>query len=535
MPHRLSALGAALSRTAVRVAISLAFTMIACSMTHANEVPRDGSPTGDALQPGCERVEARTCVEQAIQAMGGRQALAGIRTARYQTTGHTAVTEQSYRQQPFVTAYQHDQLAIDFANGRLVDVDHGTWPESDPKQFESDQTLVATPTAGVYRGSGSEGDTPCSLADLDQVGDTLALGPERLLLTAAAASELRYAPPRWLRATRHAVVEFNWHGIYVDVLLNAANHLPDAMESTRTFQDFWFAWGDVRQRIYFDNWHLVDGMVLPSNRVEARNDIVWKSTQTTDIVFNAPLDEKPFAMDDTVAEKSAHLLNWNRIFSDKARVVLAPGILLYKGSWNATLIRQDDGVLVVEAPISSSYMQGILAKAAGEFPGVPIKAVLSTSDSWPHIAGVREAVAQNLPVVALDLNLPELDRLVAAQHRLQPDSLQKAPRPPHWIVAANGLEIGHGDNRVVLYPLHGASTERQYMVYFPQHRLLYASDTLALNDDQSLYDPQLMHEVVQAVERNELQVDTVYAMHEAPMAWKDVVEKVRAASRVLSQ
>ena len=61
------------------------------------------------------------------------------------------------------------------------------------------------------------------------------------------------------------------------------------------------------------------------------------------------------------------------------------------------------------------------------------------------------------------------------------------------------------------------------MVYFPEHRLLYASDTLALNDDGSLYDPELMHEVVQAVQRAKLTVDTVFAMHQGPMPWSRVV------------
>ncbi len=39
------------------------------------------------------------------------------------------------------------------------------------------------------------------------------------------------------------------------------------------------------------------------------------------------------------------------------------------------------------------------------------------------------------------------------------------------------------------------------MVYFPAHKLLYASDTLVVNDDGSLYDPELMREVVAAVKR----------------------------------
>jgi hypothetical protein len=84
---------------------------------------------------------------------------------------------------------------------------------------------------------------------------------------------------------------------------------------------------------------------------------------------------------------------------------------------------------------------------------------------------------------------------------------------------------------MVLYPLRGASTERQYMVYFPERRLLYASDTLVVNDDHTLYDPELAHEVEQAVEREHLAVDTVYAMHQAPVAWSDVVAMLRKAAQ----
>lgn len=61
------------------------------------------------------------------------------------------------------------------------------------------------------------------------------------------------------------------------------------------------------------------------------------------------------------------------------------------------------------------------------------------------------------------------------------------------------------------------------MVYFPERRLLYASDTLVVNGDHTIYDPELTHEVVQAVGREHLVVETVYAMHQAPVPWSDVV------------
>ncbi|GAB2539964.1 MBL fold metallo-hydrolase [Rhodanobacter koreensis] len=510
------------------IAVLAALSLVGMTAAQASAPPpQDGSREGIAGHPGCERLDVHACLDLALAAMGGRDKLAGIHNVQLDVIGHTALTEQSYRQAPFISSYERDQLTLDFDKGRLLQHARAVWPESDPHQADIEQTLVATAQAGVYRGK--SGDSPCGLSDLDDTRTTLALGPERLLLTAAAAPDLHYARGEWLRSTPHSVLEFSWNGQPVRVLLNVFNHLPDAFERTATFQDFWFAWGDVEQRVYYDNWKLLGGMVLPTNRIEQRNGVLWQSMQILDASFNTALDDKTFAMDPAVAAKSAQSKGWNREFSDKHRVELAPGIELYRGSWNATLIKQDDGVLVLEAPISPRYAQGVFARARSEYPGVPIKGVLSTSDSWPHIAGVREAVAEGLPVYALDLNQPLLDKLVSAPHRLNPDRLQTTPKAAHWNIVAGRLEIGRGANRIVLYPLRGASTERQYMVYFPQQRLLYASDTLALNPDHSLYDPELMHEVVQAVEREHLQVDTVFAMHEGPTPWSDVSKLVKAA------
>jgi hypothetical protein len=47
-------------------------------------------------------------------------------------------------------------------------------------------------------------------------------------------------------------------------------------------------------------------------------------------------------------------------------------------------------------------------------------------------------------------------------------------------------------------------------------RLLYASDRLALHSEGTLYDPELMWEVAQIVARENLKVDTVFAMHQGP-------------------
>lgn len=476
----------------------------------------------------CRDSGPKGCLELALAAMGGRARLENIRDLRLEEMGHTALMEQSYRQDPFITSYEQIKETIDFQHGRVHRETHGTWPESDPGQSSFDLTLIADAAGGVYHTA--QADNPCSLADLDSVRQGLALGPARLLLTALGASDLHFDAPETIRSTPHASVAFTWQGVPVRILINPFNHLPDAMETVRTFRDFWYFWGDVRQRIYFENWQVFSGLVYPTNAVEERNGAVWRSTQILNFEINVAADDALFHMDAAAAVKSAQGKGWDRPFQATHASDLAPGITLFEGAWNSTIIKQDDAVYILEAPISGTYTQGVIDEAKKRYPDVPIKGVFSTSDSWPHTGGVRQCVALGLPVFILDLNQPILDRFVAAPHTMRPDLLAQAPRKADWKIVSQKVVVGTGANRAELYPLRGASTERQYMVYFPEHYLLYASDTLALNDNGSLYDPELMREVSDAVTRERINVTTVFAMHQAPVPWKQVEALVHAAA-----
>jgi hypothetical protein len=159
----------------------------------------------------------------------------------------------------------------------------------------------------------------------------LALGPMRLLLSALDAPDLHFEAPATLRSTSHPVVAFTWRKTPVRVLLNPFNHLPDAVETTQEFHDFWYFWGDVQQRIYLDNWKRVQGISYPTNLVEERNGVVWNSTQALNVEFDIPIETRMFAMDEAIARQSAAKPGWNRPFSPKQAIALAPGVDLFPG------------------------------------------------------------------------------------------------------------------------------------------------------------------------------------------------------------
>lgn len=150
-------------------------------------------------------------------------------------------------------------------------------------------------------------------------------------------------------------------------------------------------------------------------------------------------------------------------------------------------------------------------KQSAGFQNLPIKAVITTSDAWPHFGGVREYVGRGIPVYALDLNLPILNRMVKSSRRLTPDARERKPRKPDFRVVSAKTMLGEGANRLELYPVHTETGERMIMTYFPQHHLLYGSD-LIQPDRGGLFNAQYAYEVTLAVKREGLSVENIYAM-----------------------
>src|ERR1700743_583940 len=87
------------------------------AMAHRLPLPSNAvqsmSAGDQSKPPGCEGVDAARCLESALNAMGGRERLAAVKSVRLDVIGHTALTEQSYRQSPFITSYESDQILID--------------------------------------------------------------------------------------------------------------------------------------------------------------------------------------------------------------------------------------------------------------------------------------------------------------------------------------------------------------------------------------------------------------------------------------
>lgn len=475
---------------------------------------------------------AHEYLTDAIREMGGESALQNLKRVRFEAIGHRNMLEESERPEgPYIIEYHRVT--------QLRDLEHQRWRQTTAARIgplpEFTQTVVVADEAA--KSAFGPQSSPGSRDDVQSAEESLELGPERVLFTALAAADLRAEADTVLQSIPHHVVDFTWKSRPVRLFLNSYTALPTAVEWKSTYQSnmFWSTWGDVTTRLYYSLWWLCPGGIhYPLQWDFFRNEMPDRVLTITEVKLNGEFPDDSFAIS---PEEKAAFAKRSVTYDDTAlgnpkrpAVELVKDVVHIPGSWNVTLVRQADGIVVLEAPISSGYSTKVLAEAERRWPGVPVKAVISTSDAWPHVAGIREYAARGIPIYALDMNLPILKRFVSSRRTLAPDSLEKSGKKPNFHVITGKTLLGQGANRLEIYPLRGETSERQMMVYFPEHKLLYGSDPFQ-QDSHGYFYPQTVWELVHAVEREKLSVETFFMMHIGPTKWSELSKPIQDAEK----
>jgi hypothetical protein len=477
---------------------------------------------------------ATALVRSAIEKMGGEGNLRSLQGVQIEKIGHTYSVEQSERPEgPWLVNYDQVIELRDYANQRLRRA-------TQTRSFQAPQwrpAIVLKVADGAAALQFGERSGPAQAIDLAEAEESLALSAERVLLTALEAKDLRAEADTSLQGSTQHVVAFGWRDGLARIYLNGQTGMPTAIEVERAYPGsfFWGPWGDVKSRVYLSLWTLeAGGLRYPRQWDSERNGTPYQSFTVTSLTINPQFEANSFSIPTEV--KKAFESSAQRTIEDtplghsnNPAVEIAPGVVQIPGAWNVTLVRQSDGVVVIEAPISSGYSDKVLAEAKKRFPGLPIKAVISTSDAWPHIGGVRVYAAREIPVYALDLNGPILERLIASPRHFHPDALERQRKKPKFRVVSNKTIIGSGPNRLELYPVRSESGERMMMVYFPEHKLLYGSDLVQQRRDGSFFMPEYLSELIEAVRRERVTVSSVFAMHTGVRPWSEIEGAVTQA------
>jgi hypothetical protein len=489
-----------------------------------------------ALPSGAAEDAARARVRASAEAMGGEVRLRALSGLRIQGVGHWNLLEQSERPEPpWLVLYEQVEELRDLRNRRL----RQNTESRGAAGLETWQGMSMVLDAGVVAAGRGGTLRPTSAAQLQDMEERLDFAPERVLLIALDAADLRAAPDTVLQDVPHQVVSFHHAGAAVRLYLNAHTGLPTQVERVGAHPGdlFWSVWGDVRTRLSFQSWSLEPGgLRYPRHWAWERNGQPYHSFTVTALELDPKLSDADFAIPADVrqafeARRQATVDTTPLGHPARQPAELAPGVVHLPGRWDVALVKQDDGLVILEAPIASGYSARVLEEAAKRFPGVKVKAVVSTSDAWPHIGGLREYAARGIPVHLLDLNRPLVERLLKAPRTLTPDALAKAPRAAKLKPVGRRTVLGSGKNRLELVPARTETGERMLFVWLPEHRLLYASDLVQPMPDGAFFNVQQVAETVDVAGREKLDVARVFGMHLDATDWTALtaaVEKARA-------
>jgi len=470
--------------------------------------------------------DARQLVNHSIAAMGGLDKLKAIKSIHTKSVGHFYLLEQSERPEgPWLVIYQETE--------EWRDVEHGNIRRHYKQNgvFTSDVTeIVADGKSAADNGNGlGPGENK-----VDQTVELLAMAPEKVLINALDAPDLRLAGKKVVQDTLNNVVSFTWKGAPVKLYLNENTYMLTMTDvvKARPNEQFWGIWGDFSEKNYYSFWNLEKGGIRYPQQVDTfYNDQPLRTDTILSIDINSAPPKDAFSIPDKTkvdfaASSKISFLDMPLGRPDRPPIDIASDFRVIRGSWNTTLVKQDDGIVVIETPISSNYSVQVMAEIRRRYPNEKIKAVISTSDSFPHFGGLREYVAAGVPVYILDVNQPIISRLISSNYKSFPDDLEKNPgmKKSKLNIVGKKTVIGGGQNQLELYPIRTETGERMIMIYAPKLKVLYGADLIQPLPKGGFFMPQYITELRDAVAREKLDVERVFAIHAPLLEWKKVLE-----------
>lgn len=468
---------------------------------------------------------ARALVECTLDNMGVGRDLRRLHTLRFEIQSITFdLAQNNHADAPFpVSEFATASVLEDYLGDREVTI-RSAEGGGETRLFLSRQAQVTQSPNGAL---GKAIPPPPSWESQD---------PVRALLLARLATDLVREADTVSHDALQRVVSFRNGRFRVRIFIDERLGLPTATESTVAFDNgasgsvAWNGRGDITDRAEFMVYDLVEGLRFPLQTHVFRDGVHLRSTVRSGLRLDAKVDIDAIATLPAVPAPQAldmdALALGQIIGPDPGRGTeeIAPGIIQIAGSWYSTIVRQPDGLVIIDAPISAGYSHRVLAEAARRFPDLPVKAVIaSTGFAW-HIGGLREYAARGIPIYVRDRNLAIVQTLLAAPHTLAPDAYSRSPMKADLRPLSAAVTIGTGANATKVMPVRFGE-QPMLMSWIADARILHTAEMVQpLGPGGALLYPESLLEIVRSVDEAGVPVGgmSIIGMHMGPTPWARV-------------
>ncbi len=194
---------------------------------------------------------------------------------------------------------------------------------------------------------------------------------------------------------------------------------------------------------------------------------------------------------------------------------LAPGVFhLTGGSHHSLAVEQEDGIVIVEAPLDETRSQAVIDWVRTTFPDKPISYVVSSHHHVDHAGGLRAYVAEGIPVVMGEAAEPFFEETFLAGSTIVPDPLAENPVEAtiEAVPADGAFTIADDTNSVEVYPIETTHAEDMVITYLPEAGIVFVVDIY--NPDPNATDlPPGAVDLQTAITDLGLEVSTIVGGH----------------------
>jgi hypothetical protein len=491
---------------------------------------------------GCAE-DAHALVGKALSAMGQGRDLHTVAQLKRTTTGvDFDIVEFDHADAPYVFSGAHGQTIVDdLRTQRRVSDEAQLTVSGSPPPYSMRKIYGKDGEVGEMIVGGKAVRTSHLEAPMAWQADE----PIATLLLAEHADDLKQEKDASLHGIPQHLVSFHLGKSPVRMYLDAQTNLPSAIETTRSWHRAtsgdlaWNAWGDITDRVEFMNYALGEGVRYPGQSDTFRNGVHLRAAVIEEVHFGNSVDDNAFAMKSAMPPMAAHSVDDVALGEaismapdpKKPIAEIAPGVVQIPGSWYSTIVRQDDGLVIIDAPISAGYSRRVLDEAARRFPGMKVKALITSTAFYWHVAGVREYVARGIPIYVRDRNVAVIRALAAAPHTLLPDDLARAPRSPDIHSVSAPITLGKGANAITVMPVPDGE-QPMLMSSIPGAHLLHTGEMVQpLGPGGSLLYPESLLELTHSVQAAGIDTHglSLIGMHMSPTPWTTLESTLRSA------
>jgi hypothetical protein len=256
-----------------------------------------------------------------------------------------------------------------------------------------------------------------------------------------------------------------------DVLMlaiDSMSHLPSRVVSMVDNPNM----GDVSIETRFGDYEDVDGVKLPR-----------RLTTKMDTYLQLDLQVSKNTLDGDVSNLAIPAeIKQAKVPDPPAMVVtaepVAKGIWWLAGSGNhrSVVFEFDDHLVLFEAPLNEARTKAVIDKARTLSPK-PLTKVIVSHHHFDHSGGIRTAIAEGLTILTHRSNETFFKALVARQHLIAPDALEKNHRQATFEFMDDRLTLKDKSMEVQLYYLLDNPREgTNIYAYVPRDRILVQAD-----------------------------------------------------------